>query len=100
RPDALAAGEDLALPSKAIERKRREFLAAEDRLRPSLDDIEGPGNAVFGPFDVHRHETPGSLAVVLLDAHGGPRELEHLVVSERKPLAIGSGNSLLAHGVP
>ena len=82
--DAEAAEKERTLGGEAPGADGADIGAALHRLGPGLDDVDPAGDAVAGPFHVHR------LAVVPFDGDGHAREVEDFAVGEDEAFAFGA----------
>src|SRR5215204_23118 len=73
---------------EAVHTQRRCTACSIHRLWAGLQDKERAREAISGPLDVHECSGPAFLAVVILDGHGPPRELEHVLIGGRERLSL------------
>ena len=69
------------------------LAAADDGLRPCLENVEASVEAILAPLDIHRP------AVVLLDDEGETGQMLHVPIVETESPALRAGRLLRAHPV-
>src|SRR5215204_4550617 len=98
RSTARGSRFEWSMPRNAPEPRSKTSICAPARTTTQLWRLSRRGTtvpdpttareAISGPLDVHECSGPAFLAVVILDGHGPPRELEHVLIGGRERLSL------------